>query len=51
MEEYTNVEVLETESNLKWMEIIENELQIAFDTDGPLWRLKIVKLMKNLDQN
>ena len=48
IEEYNNVEIQDTESNLKWMELIEKELQTGFDCDGPLWRLKILKL---IDQN
>ena len=46
-EEYNNVELLETENNLKWVDIIETELKTNFDNiNGPLWRMKIVKLLK-----
>ena len=51
IEEYNNVEIQDTERNFKGMEIIEKELETDFDCDGPLWRLKILKLIKKMDQN
>ena len=42
---FENVEVLETVDANEWSSIVESELKKPLDLiDGPLWRLKVVKL-------
>ena len=52
--EYNNIEMIETNDEDKWKEIIENELLTSFDNvNGPLWRIKVLKIVpktKNDDE-
>ena len=49
--ELNNIEVIETDEEMKWSELVEEDLKVQLDMiNGPLWRLKVIKLM-NKDNN
>ena len=42
--EYANVDLIETEIEDKWKQIVQEEIQTRFkDENGPTWRMRIVK--------
>ena len=48
--EYNNLEYLETKNPHEWKNIMESELRKPFDYfNGPLWRLKLVKINDEFD--
>jgi hypothetical protein len=48
--EYNNLEYLETKNPHEWKNIMESELKNPFDySNGPLWRLKLVKISDHFD--
>ena len=52
LENYNNFELIETDEKLKWASIVEDELKTQFDLEnGPLWRIKIVKINGNVENN
>ena len=43
--EYDNVDLIETENEDKWKEIVQEEILTRFkDDNGPTWRMRIVKI-------
>lgn len=49
---FNNVEIIETYDTLKWKEVMDQEIIAPFDlTKGPLWRLKVIKLINNDAEN
>ena len=46
--DYNNIEIIETNNELLWTEVIETELKTLFSLENePLWRMKIIKLLCN----
>ena len=50
--EYNNIEIVETNNELLWTEMIEAELKNLFALEHePLWRMKVIKLLNNDEKN
>lgn len=47
LQEFANVELIESDHFFKWVEIMDKEIVTPFRMDkGPLWRMRVIKLSK-----